>query len=147
MRGIRALAVAIALTVQASGAAAQQMIVNKTPDCGCCAAWAQAMEEAGFEVTVRNVDQSALNGLKSLIGITPALASCHTAVVGGYVVEGHVPPEDIRRLLDEYPDAIGLAVPGMPVGSTGMEMPGRSEPYDVMLVTEPGVAEKYSHHD
>src|SRR6056297_475789 len=99
-----------------------QMEVFKSPTCGCCSAWIEHMSRAGFSVDARDVDQEALYVLKARSGITPDLASCHTAFVDGFVVEGHVPAADIERLLTERPDAIGLSVPGMPIGSPGMEM-------------------------
>ncbi len=127
--------------------AAGEMTVFKSPDCGCCGAWAEAMEAEGFSVRIEERDWSELDALKARLGIAPAHAGCHTAEIDGYVVEGHVPAADIRRLLAERPDAIGIAVPGMPVGSPGMEMGGRTEPYDVVLVTRPGAAVLFERHD
>jgi hypothetical protein len=127
--------------------AAQEMVVHKSPDCGCCGAWADAMAAEGFGVRIQHADWGALDALKARLGVAPEHAGCHTAVVEGYVVEGHVPAADIRRMLDARPDAVGLAVPGMPVGSPGMEMGGRVDPYDVLLVTESGEAEVFARHD
>jgi hypothetical protein len=108
------------------------MIVHKDPSCGCCAGWVEHVQAAGFQATV--IEMSNLAPLKTSLGIPNHLASCHTAKVGGYVVEGHVPIAAIKRLLLERPTAIGLAVPGMPVGSPGMEVSGSpDEPYEVVL--------------
>jgi hypothetical protein len=87
---------------------------------------------------VRDVDEDALWAAKLMAGVTPETASCHTAMIDGYVVEGHVPAEDVRRLLAERPRALGLSVPGMPVGSPGMEMGARKDPYDVLLLLPGG---------
>ncbi len=128
-------------------AAAQEMVVHKSPDCGCCGAWADAMTADGFEIRVEHADWAELDALKARLGVAPAHAGCHTATVEGYVVEGHVPAADVRRMLAERPEAVGIAVPGMPVGSPGMEMGGRVDPYDVMLITAPGEGEVFASHD
>ena len=112
-------------------AAPETLEVYKTPWCGCCTAWVDHMRLAGFDVRVTELDD--LEPLKAAHGISPELASCHTALIGGYAIEGHVPAADVARLLKQRPDAAGLAVPGMPIGSPGMEMDGQSEPYDVVL--------------
>jgi len=112
--------------------------VYKTPQCGCCSDWARYMRDQGFEVAAEEVDQSKLYAIKSQAGLPGELASCHTAFVNGYVIEGHVPAGDIRRLLEEKPEATGLAVPGMPVGSPGMEMGERRDPYKVLLFDDQG---------
>lgn len=106
------------------------VVVNKDPNCGCCTAWAKHLERAGFPVTI--VETPALRGVKQRLGVPDDLASCHTAQVQGYVLEGHVPVPAILRLLAERPSATGLAVPGMPVGSPGMEG-GTPEIYEVVL--------------
>lgn len=107
--------------------------VYKSPTCGCCSEWAGHMEAAGFPV--ETVDVADLAAVKAEHGIPARFGSCHTAVVDGYAVEGHVPAEDVKRLLAERPAAAGLAVPGMPVGSPGMETPGRTpDRYEVLLV-------------
>jgi hypothetical protein len=123
---------------------APRIEVAKTPTCGCCAAWIDHMRAAGFDVTARDVTQGALARIKAQTGLTPELASCHTAMVEGYVVEGHVPAADVRRLLDERPDALGLTVPGMPIGSPGMEMGDARDAYDVLLVRRDGGATVFS---
>lgn len=106
--------------------------VNKDPNCGCCAAWADHLRAAGFPVKV--VETQALWGIKQRFGVPDDLSSCHTAEVAGYVIEGHVPAEAIVRLIEEKPDAAGLSVPAMPIGSPGMEVEGQeNEPYEVFL--------------
>jgi len=114
--------------------------VYKTPGCGCCDQWVEHLKENGFAVNVNEVRDTASMRLKARF---PArLASCHTAFVDGYAVEGHVPAADIGRLLKERPKAIGLAVPGMPMGSPGMEG-ARADPYDVLLVRANGGTEVF----
>lgn len=120
----------LAVSVTA-GAAAQEILVHKTPWCGCCVHWVDHLEENGFTVTVQ--EHEDMTPVKYEAGVPGELHSCHTAMVDGYVIEGHVPAADIARLLAERPDAQGLAVPGMPAGSPGMEVPGFSQPYDVVL--------------
>lgn len=105
------------------------LTMHKDPSCGCCTAWADHLEAAGFEV--ESIDSRDMRRVKIEHGLTPELASCHTATVEGYVIEGHVPAADIQRLLEERPDVAGLAVPGMPHGSPGMET-GRVDDYAVL---------------
>lgn len=120
--------------------------VYKTPTCGCCGKWIEHLEAAGFAVATE--DRADLTDLKSEKKVPEALRSCHTAVVEGYVIEGHVPAEDIERLLAERPAVVGLAVPEMPLGSPGMEHPDRSHyrPYDVLAFGESGVR-VFATHD
>lgn len=109
-----------------------RMIVTKDPSCGCCSGWAEHVRAAGFPVEI--VETESLNRVKARLGVPQDLAGCHTAEVAGYVIEGHVPASVIRRVLDEKPDAAGLSVPGMPVGSPGMEVEGSPpDEYDVIL--------------
>ena len=118
---------------QEQGAGAQSLPVvemTKRPNCGCCNAWADHLRAEGFKVKITESDE--LWNVKRRVGIPQDLDACHTAKVGGYIVEGHVPASDIKRLLSERPGVKGLAVPGMPIGSPGMEMDGRSEPYNVI---------------
>ena len=113
------------------------LVVNRSPSCGCCMNWVAHMREAGFTVKVRNI--ADMGAVKDRLGVPGDMRSCHTAEVDGYFVEGHVPADDLKRLLAERPDARGLAVPGMPMGSPGMEHPaGHVQPYDVMLVGDDG---------
>ena len=108
------------------------MVVNKDPKCGCCSGWVEHIRAAGFQTKVIEVNELA--PLKAHLRIPDRLASCHTAQIGGYVLEGHVPASAVKRLLAERPTATGLAVPGMPVGSPGMEVSGLpTEPSDVIL--------------
>ncbi len=126
-------------------AALPLMVVHKSASCGCCGLWVEHMQQAGFEVEVRNTDN--LNPIKKRLGVPLGKGSCHTAEVGGYFVEGHIPADDVRRLLAEKPDAKGLVVPGMPAGSPGMEMPdGRVQPYVVELVGADGSTEAFAQH-
>lgn len=121
------------------------VVVHKNASCGCCNDWVEHMRAAGFRVDVRNTDN--LGPIKERAGVPVGKGSCHTAEVGGYFVEGHVPAADIKRLLAERPAARGLVLPGMPMGSPGMETPdGRSEPYTVELVGLDGRTTAYSSH-
>jgi hypothetical protein len=109
-----------------------KMLVTKDPTCGCCSGWTDHIRAAGFPVEV--IETADLNGVKARLGVPRELASCHTAEVAGFVVEGHVPASVVKRLLDQKPDARGLAVPGMPVGSPGMEVKGEDpDLYDAIL--------------
>lgn len=124
---------------------AEEITVYKSPTCGCCTDWIKHMEDNGFKVVAKDVQN--MHQIKQQAGLTPGLGSCHTAFVDGYVIEGHVPASDVKRLLEERPDARGLAVPGMPIGSPGMEVAGRpNDPYDVVLFRENGQQERFSHH-
>ena len=115
-------------------AEAFQITVYQEPTCGCCTAWVKHMREAGFAATTMDVDRQYLQTLKAMVRVPPALSGCHTAWVEGYVLEGHVPAGDVLRLLVNRPDAVGLAVPGMPIGSPGMETSDESEPFDTWLI-------------
>jgi len=118
--------------------------VYKSPTCGCCSAWVEHLEANDF--TVQVVDMDNVNSVKEYYNISAELSACHTAIVDGYAIEGHVPAEDIRRLLEERPEAIGISVPGMPTGSPGMEVEGRpADDYDVILVTDGGSSVFASH--
>lgn len=114
------------------------MTVYRDPSCGCCEAWAGIADDAGYQVTL--LDDNNMTAVKQRLGVPPQLASCHTAVVDGYVVEGHVPLDQVDRLLRERPSDIkGIAVPGMPIGSPGMEVPdGRTEPFQVIAFDAEG---------
>ncbi len=123
------------------------MTVYKSPSCGCCKLWVDHAKSAGF--TVREVNTDDLNTVKREMGIAPRLASCHTVVVGSYVVEGHVPADDVKRLLRERPAGVrGLAVPGMPIGSPGMEQgpPSQYERYQVLAFTATGTTSVFATH-
>ena len=122
------------------------LLVHKQESCGCCGAWVDHMRAAGFTVEVRNVED--MQPVKSRLGVPHDLASCHTGEIAGYFVEGHIPADDIKRLLAERPDAKGLALPGMPIGSPGMEHPeGLKQPYTVALIGHDGQPRPYSQHN
>ena len=119
------------------------VIVYKTPTCGCCKQWVAHLEEAGF--AVKTTDLEDLSGIKEQFGVPQNLHSCHTAIVDGYVVEGHVPADVIEKMLKEKPEIAGISVPGMPVGSPGMEVPGRAaDRYKVMAFNKAGQARVYA---
>ena len=127
------------LLISAAGTMAAQrpsVEVWKDPTCGCCKDWIAHLEKSGFDVDIHETGNDAA---RSRLGIPARLGSCHTAKVNGYAIEGHVPAKEIKRILRERPNAIGLAVPGMPVGSPGMDgvvYNGRKDPYDVLLVLQ-----------
>lgn len=125
-------------------AAAPNMTVYKTRTCGCCGKWVEHMRASGFAVDVKDVPSTAESRKK--YGVPDRLASCHTAVVNGYFVEGHVPADDVKRLLKTKPKAAGIAVPGMPIGSPGMEQGGRRDPYSVILLKADGSASVFQKH-
>ena len=113
-----------------------QVEVYKNPDCGCCGAWVDHLKAAGFSVKVNEVQDTG--AVRKHHGIPDQFGSCHTGVVAGYAIEGHVPADDIKRLLAMKPAAVGLSVPGMPVGSPGMEVGSRKDPYQVLLIDRAG---------
>jgi hypothetical protein len=128
---LAAVAVALALPVGAAEVL-PKVFVSKDPNCGCCTGWVEHLKASGFPVEV--IGTAQINRVKARLGVPKALASCHTGEVAGYVIEGHVPADAIRRLLAERPVAAGLAVPGMPIGSPGMEVEGAElESYEVVL--------------
>ncbi len=134
--GFQRSALAQATTVQ----------VWKDPNCGCCHLWVEHLQANGFKVEVRDVGNTAA---RKRLGMPEKLGSCHTATVGGYVIEGHVPAADIHRLLKERPVALGLSVPGMPIGSPGMDGPeykGRKDAYDVLLVQKDGSTRSFQRY-
>ena len=138
-----ATAIAVAPVAQASEPTVD---VRKTATCGCCGAWVGHLKQSGLKVQYRNVSHGALALYKKQQSIPPRLSSCHTAKVGGYVIEGHVPAREIKRLLREKPDAIGLTVPGMPVGSPGMEDGTTRDAYEVLLIRKDGSTEVYARY-
>ena len=148
MRGNRMFPLAFAfgwLMAMTAAQADQAIGVLKTSGCGCCLAWIKYLERSGFVVEARNVAMGDLMRAKLDAGLKPELAACHTARIEGYIVEGHVPVQEIRRLLNERPDAIGLAIPGMPLGSPGMET-DKGEPYQVLLVHKDGSTEVFARY-
>lgn len=134
---------AIPFTARAAGLAIH---VSRDPNCGCCGAWIEILQRDGFTVTDENLGPDELLRYKREAGIPDAMFSCHTGLIDGYVIEGHVPAADIRRLLQEGPDAIGLAVPGMPYGSPGMGPENEREAYDVHLIRRDGQTEFFSRY-
>lgn len=140
-----ALAALIGTTVAAQ-TSPPRVEVWKDPDCGCCGDWVAHLRTSGFQVQVHDAGNTAA---RKRLGMPDKLGSCHTARVAGYVIEGHVPAREIHRLLKEKPDALGLAVPGMPVGSPGMDGPiygGRRDPHDVLLVARDGSTRVYQSY-
>lgn len=132
----------LAGSVSFSALAAERMTVYKSQYCGCCKTWIKHMEENGFEVKVVETEQ--LEPIKQQYGITPQLASCHTGVVNGYVVEGHVPAADVQKLLKEKPAIRSLTIPGMPQSAPGMDIPG--QPYQVLSISHEGATKTWSSY-
>ena len=134
------LTLGIAVALHAAG---PEITVYKLSTCGCCGNWVEHLKQNSFAVTVHEVP--SIDEYKAQHGVPKELESCHTAIVDGYTIEGHVPAADILRLLKERPDAKGLAVPGMPLGSPGMEA-SRKDAYDVILFTESGKTSVFHHY-
>jgi hypothetical protein len=123
----------------------KEMTVYKSPYCGCCGKWIDIMKKEGFKINT--IERERFNDVKAKSGITPESASCHTAFVDGYVIEGHVNYSAVKKLLEEKPkDIKGLTVPGMPIGSPGMEMGNKKMPYNVMAIKKDGTLEVYEKH-
>ena len=139
--------VSLALTgsARAQTRGSRALAVYKSPTCACCDGWVRHMRQAGFTVAVHVVADPGT--IRRARGMPDALASCHTGVIGGYLVEGHVPAGDVARLLAERPEAVGLTAPGMPLGSPGMETPdGRRQPFDTLLVLRSGQTRVFGRH-
>jgi hypothetical protein len=155
LRTLGALAVAplaaplaAALIPVAQAQALPAVEVFKTPSCGCCGDWIKHLEANGFKVTAVNVPD--LTPVRAKLGMPVKFGSCHTARVGGYLVEGHVPAREVKRLLREKPQAVGISVPGMPIGSPGMDGPvykGMQQPYDVLLVQADGSSRVFASYN
>ena len=128
-----AIAASVTMLVPAMAETRPAIHVMKDPNCGCCSAWIEILENDGFDVTTEESSGTRLRRYKIDNGIPQDMVSCHTGRIDGYMIEGHVPVADIRRLLDERPDAVGLAVPDMPFGSPGMGPESEREAYDVFL--------------
>ncbi len=138
---------AAATASTAAGTTATPVEVWKDPSCGCCHDWIEHMQAHGFSFTVHDTGN---NAVRAQLGLPQQLGSCHTALVGGYLIEGHVPASDVRALLQQKPKALGLAVPGMPVGSPGMDgavYGNRRDPYDVLLVERGGSTKVFSSYN
>lgn len=139
-------ALLFAATVSTVLAAPDQLTVDvyKSPTCGCCSKWVDHLKANGFKV--RSHDTHDVVAHKARLGVPYGYGSCHTAEVGGYLVEGHVPAKEIKRLLKEKQRARGLVVPAMPIGSPGMEEGSRKDPYEVFLVNRDGSTKTYAHY-
>ena len=124
--------------------AGPEVQVFKSPSCGCCGSWVEHMRTAGFTVKVTEVNDTT--AARKRLGLPDRYASCHTATVGGYVLEGHVPAAEVKRLLASKPKAFGLAVPGMPPSAPGMDVPGRKDPYEVLLVDTSGQSTVFANY-
>jgi hypothetical protein len=146
-RHFLAMAAALAATRPLAAEPLPRIHVAKDPGCGCCNDWIGHVRDAGFPVSFEEMAPGPLADLKASLGLQPGQVSCHTAQVDSYVIEGHVPAADVKRLLAERPDAIGLAVPGMPWGSPGMGPESEREPYDVLLIARDGSASVFAHYD
>ena len=143
--GLGLLLLAVWWLTATPGAGATDLLVYKSASCGCCGEWVKHLEQNGFRVQVRNMED--MTAIKRQLGVPPAMDSCHTGVIGDYLVEGHVPAADIRRMLAERPPIRGIAAPGMPVGSPGMEVPGQKpEPYQVFSFTLEGETQIFTNH-
>lgn len=127
-----------------AASSANRISVWKTPSCGCCHEWVAHLRKSGFEVTTHDVEDTA--PFRQKFGLNAKFGACHTARLGNYVVEGHVPAKELRRLQREKPKALGLAVPGMPMGSPGMEMGNTRDAYDVLLVLNDGSSRIYQSY-
>ncbi|OQW86798.1 MAG: metal-binding protein [Rhodoferax ferrireducens] len=142
-------AAALPTTALSQNVSKPMVDVWKTSTCGCCKDWVKHLQDSGFEVKTHDVSEAAKATRRSQLGLAEKYGSCHTALVGGYVVEGHVPAQDIRKLLKERPRALGLSVPGMPIGSPGMDGPaydGRKDAYAVLLVQRDGSSSVYQKY-
>lgn len=138
------LMTAVALMLADAPALATEVTVYKSPTCGCCQKWVEHMKANGF--TVKAIDTEDVVKHKIANGVPYELGSCHTAIVGGYTIEGHVPAGDIKRLLKGRPPVRGLAVPGMPIGSPGMEQGAHKDKYDVLTFDKQGKTSVYARH-
>ncbi|MGQ0673173.1 MAG: DUF411 domain-containing protein [Hyphomicrobium sp.] len=145
---MRSLILALIMAIGATGAQAQEKNqVFKSESCQCCNKWIKHMSDAGIALDAKDIPNSERTRMRVHFGIRSEWAACHTAIIGGYLIEGHVPAEDVKRLLEEKPDAMGLTVPGMPKGSPGMEQEdGSKEPYDVLLMKKDGTTEVFAKH-
>ncbi|WP_341677262.1 DUF411 domain-containing protein [Niveibacterium sp. SC-1] len=138
------LTLALALGSGAALAAPIKAEVFKSPYCGCCGKWVEHLKQNGFDVTVRETDD--LPAQRKALGMPDKYASCHSTRIAGYVVEGHVPAADVRKLLAEKPKALGIAAPGMPQSAPGMDTGGKAVPYDTLLVMRDGSARTFARH-
>ena len=149
MRRFAITAVAVLMLAGSVGMTAQgrqtTVEVYKSPTCGCCSKWVDHLKAAGL--TVRTTDTETVDQLKNKHGVPRQVRSCHTALVAGYVIEGHVPVADVQRLLKERPAIVGIGVPGMPIGSPGMEVPGaKPQAFNVIAFTKDGSTKVFASH-
>lgn len=137
--------IAVSLAFLSTSSLAATATTYKSPSCGCCTEWVKHLEKNGFDVSVK--EQNNMQQIKTQLGITPELASCHTTVIDGYVFEGHVPASDIKNFLKQKSTLVGLAVPGMPMGSPGMEFGQEKDPYDVISFSKDGTKTVFNSHN
>ena len=145
-RRFMALAAAAAFAPWGASAKSPEMTIWKSPTCGCCGKWVDHLRQSGFSPVINEMDQPGLDAVKDELTVPVELRSCHTATVGGYVIEGHVPADDIRLLLSYAPKVTGLAVPGMPIGSPGMEIGAEVEPYATYAFSGSGDIQIFVRH-
>lgn len=143
-RGFLGLAAAGLIACSTAEQAPRLVRVYRSPTCGCCGDWVTHLRQNGFEVEVQEIDD--LEPIALRLGVPERLRSCHTGEIGGYFVEGHVPAADIQRLLAERPNALGITVPGMPIGSPGMERGNVRQPYQTLLVDRSGTPSVFADH-
>jgi hypothetical protein len=136
----------VALAQQKPVSSRTPIVVYKTPTCGCCAMWVEHMRQNGFQPEVHDVSAAQVRAVSQAAGLRDEGTSCHTAKVGNFIVEGHVPAADVQRMLKEKPAIAGIAAPGMPIGSPGMEMGDRKQPYNVIAFTKDGKSTVFSKH-
>ena len=136
----------LTFSIKPASADIPKIAVYKTANCGCCSAWIEHIKNAGFLVKAKNITHRELASLKRRNGIPRELSSCHTAFINNYFVEGHVPAKDIKALIFEKPEASGLSVPNMPLGSPGIEMGDQKDPFDTILVKNNGISSVFRSH-
>ena len=136
---------AVAAEVEVNQTKPIEITVYRSPTCGCCSKWIKHLEENQFNI--KDIVSDDMQAIKEKYGVPRNMASCHTAIVDGYVIEGHVPARDIKRLLKIKPKVIGISVPGMPSGTPGMEMGGRKDPYQVISFDKEGKSEVFSRYE
>ncbi|MEH6445393.1 MAG: DUF411 domain-containing protein [Oceanospirillaceae bacterium] len=137
-----ALSLASVANAQDSSTVKKPMVIYKSPSCGCCAAWVEHMKHANFNTKIQHPNN--MNSIKKELGISPEYQACHTAVYNGYMFEGHIPAAVVQHFLADKPNALGLAVPGMPMGSPGMDTDGYFRPYQVLLLQKDGTSKPYA---
>lgn len=134
----------LALAIGGARAQSEEWVIYRSPGCGCCHKWAEHMQAAGFKIKLEDV--ADLNAVHTRLGVPEPLKGCHAGMIDGYVIEGHIPAADVKRLLAERPTAKGLSVPGMPMGSPGMDMGPEKEPYEVLLFQADGASEVFARY-